>query len=125
MSDESTNSGGGSGAARTQPRLLDQLHNAIRRRYFSRRTEKAYVHWIKRFIYFNDKRHPATLGEPEICRQCSRAPRSSDCSRNWRARDGSTTMIYTHVLNKGGRGVKSPLDPAEQRLAEYCAAQSA
>ena len=25
-------------------------------------------------------------------------------------RDVSTTMIYTHVLNKGGRGVKSPLD---------------
>jgi integrase len=26
--------------------------------------------------------------------------------------DVSTTMIYTHVLNKGGRGVKSPLDSA-------------
>jgi len=25
-------------------------------------------------------------------------------------RDVSTTMIYTHVMNKGGRGVKSPLD---------------
>ena len=25
-------------------------------------------------------------------------------------RDVSTTMIYTHVLNQGGRGVKSPLD---------------
>jgi hypothetical protein len=24
--------------------------------------------------------------------------------------DVSTTMIYTHVLNKGGKGVKSPLD---------------
>jgi site-specific recombinase XerD len=24
--------------------------------------------------------------------------------------DVKTTMIYTHVLNKGGRGVKSPLD---------------
>jgi site-specific recombinase XerD len=24
--------------------------------------------------------------------------------------DVSTTMIYTHVLNKGGRGVKSPLE---------------
>jgi site-specific recombinase XerD len=24
--------------------------------------------------------------------------------------EGSTTMIYTHVLNKGGRGVSSPLD---------------
>ena len=26
-------------------------------------------------------------------------------------RDISTTMIYTHVLNRGGRGVRSPLDP--------------
>ena len=26
-------------------------------------------------------------------------------------RDVKTTMIYTHVLNRGGRGVKSPLDP--------------
>jgi site-specific recombinase XerD len=25
-------------------------------------------------------------------------------------RDVSTTMIYTHVLNHGGRGVRSPLD---------------
>ena len=24
--------------------------------------------------------------------------------------DVSTTMIYTHVLNRGGRGVVSPLD---------------
>ncbi|MBA3931287.1 MAG: hypothetical protein C0521_17045, partial [Xanthomonas sp.] len=28
-------------------------------------------------------------------------------------RDVSTTMIYTHVLNKGGRGVRSPLDGLE------------
>ena len=27
--------------------------------------------------------------------------------------DVSTTMIYTHVLNKGGKGVVSPLDRAE------------
>ena len=25
-------------------------------------------------------------------------------------KDVSTTMIYTHVLNRGGRGVKSPSD---------------
>jgi integron integrase len=32
-------------------------------------------------------------------------------------RDVSTTMIYTHVLNQGGRGVRSPLDqfPAPRR----------
>jgi site-specific recombinase XerD len=27
-------------------------------------------------------------------------------------RDVTTTMIYTHVLNRGGRGVRSPLDVA-------------
>jgi len=39
----------------------------------------------------------------------------------------STTMIYTHVLNKGGRGVKSPLDRLEQPIAAYrrAAAQTA
>ncbi len=25
-------------------------------------------------------------------------------------KDVATTMIYTHVLNRGGRGVQSPLD---------------
>ena len=41
--------------------------------------------------------------------------------------DVSTTMIYTHVLNKGGRGVKSPLDRLEQPIAAYrrAAAQTA
>jgi integron integrase len=33
--------------------------------------------------------------------------------------DVSTTMIYTHVLNKGGRGVRSPLDRLEQPAAGY------
>jgi hypothetical protein len=28
-------------------------------------------------------------------------------------------MIYTHVLNKGGRGVRSPLDRLEQPAAGY------
>ena len=29
-------------------------------------------------------------------------------------KDGSSTMLYTHVLNKGGRGVSSPLDRLER-----------
>ena len=49
-----------------RPRLLTQVHEAIRRRYYSKRTEEAYVHWIKRYIYFSGKRHPAQLGEPEV-----------------------------------------------------------
>src|SRR5206468_4258715 len=39
-------------------------------------------------------------------------------------RDVSTTMIYTHVLNRGGKGVHSPLDqlgPAEASVIGYAA----
>jgi integron integrase len=50
----------------SRPRLLSQVHDAIRRKYYSRRTEEAYVHWIKRYIYFNGKRHPAGLGDAEV-----------------------------------------------------------
>jgi hypothetical protein len=41
------------------PRLLDRVREAIRRKHYSRRTEETYIHWIKRFIYFSGKRHPA------------------------------------------------------------------
>ena len=36
--------------------------------------------------------------------------------------DVSTTMIYTHVMNKGARGVRSPLDRLEEPRAAYATA---
>jgi hypothetical protein len=63
MSDASTSSHCTACAAR--PRLLAQVDEASRRRYYSHRTEEAYVHWIKRYIYFSGKRHPAEMGEAE------------------------------------------------------------
>ncbi len=48
------------------PRLLDQVRDAIRARHYSRRTGDAYVYWIRRFILHNDKRHPSTMGAPEV-----------------------------------------------------------
>ena len=49
-----------------KPKLLDQVHEAIRTRHYSLRTEKAYVHWIKRFIFFHNKRHPFEMAEAEV-----------------------------------------------------------
>ena len=49
-----------------RPKLLDQVRLSIRARHYSKRTEESYVHWIKRFIFFHGKRHPAEMGEPEI-----------------------------------------------------------
>jgi len=56
----------GSNTDAPKPRLLELVRNAIRRRHYSRRTEETYVHWIKRFIYFSGKRHPAGLGAEEV-----------------------------------------------------------
>jgi len=49
-----------------KPKLLDQVRAAIRTRHYSYRTEKAYVGWIKRFIFFHNKRHPLEMGEAEV-----------------------------------------------------------
>lgn len=49
-----------------QPRLLDRVRAAVRTRHYSLRTEEAYIHWIKRFILFHGKRHPAEMGGPEV-----------------------------------------------------------
>jgi integron integrase len=37
-----------------------------RARHYSRRTEDAYIDWIKRFIVFHGTRHPADMGAPEL-----------------------------------------------------------
>ena len=47
-------------ASAPKPRLLDRVREAIRARHYSRRTEKTYVAWIRRYIFFHGKRHPST-----------------------------------------------------------------
>jgi integron integrase len=60
------------------PRLLDQVRDALRRRHYSPRTEQSYVHWIKRFIFFSDKRHPKDMGAPEVTAFLSHLARDRD-----------------------------------------------
>ena len=51
---------------RGQPRRLDQVRSVIRRLHYSIRTEQTYVDWVRRFILFHRKRHPAEMGVPEV-----------------------------------------------------------
>jgi site-specific recombinase XerD len=46
--------------------LLDQVRDVIRSRYYSIRTEEAYLRWIREYILFFGKRHPSELGAQEI-----------------------------------------------------------
>lgn len=48
------------------PRLLDQAREALRRLHYSLRTEESYIGWMRRYILFHHKRHPAEMGAPEV-----------------------------------------------------------
>jgi len=48
------------------PKLLDRARVELRTAHYSRRTEQAYVHWIRRYIVFHGKRHPAEMGQDEV-----------------------------------------------------------
>ncbi len=48
------------------PRLLDQVRDRIRVKHYSLRTQDAYLHWIRRSIFFHGKRHPRAMGGPEV-----------------------------------------------------------
>lgn len=49
-----------------QKKLIVRFREAIRERHYSRRTEKSYWFWIRWYIFFHGKRHPAGMGGAEV-----------------------------------------------------------
>ncbi len=49
-----------------KPKLVNQVRAILRTKHYSMRTEQAYVNWMKRFIVFHNKRHPAEMGAKEM-----------------------------------------------------------
>ena len=84
-----------------QPRLLDRVRIAIRTRHYSLRTEEAYVGWIRRFIFFHNKRHPQEMGEPEINSFLSGLAVKDRVSASTQNQALSALLfLYRHVLEK-------------------------
>ena len=84
-----------------KPRLLDQVRQAIRTRHYSPRTEETYVGWIKRFIFFHNKRHPAEMGEKEIAQFLSSLASESHVSASTQNQAlNSLLFLYRGVLCK-------------------------
>jgi len=50
----------------TSVRLMDQVREVLRYHHYGRKTELAYVRWIKGYIYFHNKQHPKDMGKREI-----------------------------------------------------------
>ncbi len=49
-----------------KPMLLEVVRQRIRLKHYSHRTEKSYIHWIRRFVRFHGRQHPRLLGKPDI-----------------------------------------------------------
>jgi hypothetical protein len=70
------------GAPKT--RLLDRARAAIRTRHYSRRTEDAYVAWIRRFILFHDKRNDVRRGAGWVELPSALEGKYPNAGRDWR-----------------------------------------
>src|SRR5262245_40028111 len=49
-----------------RPGLLEVCRARIRVKHLSRRTEEAYLGWIRRFVQFHGRRHPREMGKAEV-----------------------------------------------------------
>jgi integron integrase len=82
-------------------RLFDQVRQAIRRKHYSYRTEQSYLHWVKRYIHFHNKRHPNEMAETEIAAFLTHlaVDRKVSASTQNQALN-ALLFLYKHVLGR-------------------------
>jgi integron integrase len=72
---------------------------ALRARRCSPRTEKSYLAWIRRYIFFHEKRHPAAVGAQGIARYLSHLAVERRVSASTQNQALSALLfLYRHVL---------------------------
>ena len=86
-------------AAAPRQKLLDRVRHAIRTRHYSRRTEQAYVDWIRRYIAFHRMTHPTQLGASDVSQFLTWLAVDRRVSASTQNQALSALLfLYTHVL---------------------------
>jgi len=84
-----------------KPKLLDQVRNAIRYKHYSYRTEEAYVYWIKRYIFFHNKRHPKEMGNEEVSQFLTHLAVHDKVAASTQNQAFSAVLfLYRHILKQ-------------------------
>jgi integron integrase len=100
-----------------KPRLMDRVRVAIRVRHYSRRTEDAYTHWIRRFVVFHGKRHPDELGNREISLFLASLATDGQVAASTQNQALSALLfLYTKVLQRDVGAVDRPVAKVPVRV---------
>ncbi len=60
--------------------FIHSLQRSLRDKGYAYKTEKTYIHWIKRFIFYHKKKHPQDMGAPHINQFLSALGHDRHCS---------------------------------------------
>jgi hypothetical protein len=92
-------------------KLLDSVRQRIRLKGYSIRTDKWYVSWIRRFVLFHNAGHPRDMGRAEIEAFISHLVMARNVAPSTQSQAFNAILfLCTHILSRGGRGARSPLD---------------
>lgn len=80
---------------------MEIVRTSLRERRFSRRTEEAYVSWIRRYIVYHGRRHPRELGETDVKRFLSALAVEDHVAASTQNQALSAiTFLYDQVLGR-------------------------
>ncbi len=98
------------------PRLYDRVAELVRTRHYSRRTEEAYVHWIRRFILFQARTHPRELAEGDVNRFLTHLAIKVNVAASTQDQAlAALLFLYEHVWKNRWIGPKESCGPASPK----------
>lgn len=81
--------------------LLQQVRDAVRARHYSIRTEDAYAFWVRRYILFHRKRHPAEMSEVEVGEFLTHLATHAEVAASTQNQAlNALIFLYRHVLER-------------------------
>lgn len=117
--------------------FLNGVRAACRRKGYIYRTEKIYLRWILRYVKYHGTQHPRGVGKPEVRESLSHLAGERNVAAStqnqalnallflhrdvlgaeWdevsdldRTQEPERLPVYTHVLQDGQAGTRSPLE---------------